>query len=198
MGFSRQEYWSGLPFPAPGDLPDPGITPRSPASPALAGRLCHHWATWETLSTASVCVKVPQLCLTLRPHDCSPPGSSIHGDSPGKNTRVGYHALLQEIFPTQGTESGSPALQVDSLPSEPPGTLINKIPNYLCLIPASQICFPLQILRPTQQQSEILDSKTKSSSPETWPLPAFMSTRRNEIEFRRDIPDLGRSKARGT
>ena len=34
MGFSRQEYWSGLPFPTPGDLPDPGI---APASPALAG-----------------------------------------------------------------------------------------------------------------------------------------------------------------
>ena len=31
MGFSGQEYWSGLPFPSPGDLPDPGIEPRSPA-----------------------------------------------------------------------------------------------------------------------------------------------------------------------
>ena len=31
MGFSRQEYWSGLPFPSPGDLPDPGIEPKSPA-----------------------------------------------------------------------------------------------------------------------------------------------------------------------
>ena len=31
MGFSRQEYWSGVPFPSPGDLPDPGIEPRSPA-----------------------------------------------------------------------------------------------------------------------------------------------------------------------
>ena len=31
MGFSRQEYWSGLPFPSPGDLPDPGIEARSPA-----------------------------------------------------------------------------------------------------------------------------------------------------------------------
>ena len=31
MGFSRQEYWSGLPFPYPGDLPNPGIEPRSPA-----------------------------------------------------------------------------------------------------------------------------------------------------------------------
>jgi len=32
MGFSRQEYWNGLPFPYPGDLPNPGIEPRSPAS----------------------------------------------------------------------------------------------------------------------------------------------------------------------
>ena len=37
VGFSRQEYWSGLPFPSPGDLPNPGIEPVSPASPALAG-----------------------------------------------------------------------------------------------------------------------------------------------------------------
>ena len=37
-GFSRQEYWSGLPFPPLGGLPNPGIEPMSPASPALAGR----------------------------------------------------------------------------------------------------------------------------------------------------------------
>ena len=33
MGFPSQEYWSGLPFPSPGDLPDPGIKPKSPVSP---------------------------------------------------------------------------------------------------------------------------------------------------------------------
>ena len=38
VGFSRQEYLSGLPFPPPGDLPNPGIQPESPESPALAGR----------------------------------------------------------------------------------------------------------------------------------------------------------------
>ena len=38
VGSSRQEYWSELPFPPPGDLPDPGTEPRSPASLALAGR----------------------------------------------------------------------------------------------------------------------------------------------------------------
>ena len=36
MGFSRQEYWGGLPFPSPGDLPDPGIEPRSPTLEADA------------------------------------------------------------------------------------------------------------------------------------------------------------------
>ena len=38
MGFLRQEYWSDLPFPFPGDLPNPGIEPMSPGSAALAGR----------------------------------------------------------------------------------------------------------------------------------------------------------------
>ena len=38
LGFPRQEYWSGLPFPSPGDLPDPGIEPASLEPPALAGK----------------------------------------------------------------------------------------------------------------------------------------------------------------
>ena len=48
MGFSRQEYWSGLPFPPPGDLPDPGIEPVSLMSPALTGGFFTTSATWET------------------------------------------------------------------------------------------------------------------------------------------------------
>ena len=47
MGLSWQEYWSGLPFPAPGDLPDPGIEPTSLMSPALAGGLFTSNASWE-------------------------------------------------------------------------------------------------------------------------------------------------------
>ena len=47
MGFSRQEYWTGLPFPPPGDLPNPRIKPASPVPPALAGGFFTHWATWE-------------------------------------------------------------------------------------------------------------------------------------------------------
>ena len=50
---------------------------------------------------------VAQWCPTLcDPMDCSPPGSSVHGDSPGKNTRVGCHTLLQGIFPTQESDPG--------------------------------------------------------------------------------------------
>ena len=48
-----------------------------------------------------------QSCLTLcNPMDRSPPASSVHGDSPGKTTRMGCHALLQGIFPTQGSNPG--------------------------------------------------------------------------------------------
>ena len=45
--FPRQEYWSGLPFPSLGDLPNPGIKPVSPMSPALAGRFFTTSTTWE-------------------------------------------------------------------------------------------------------------------------------------------------------
>ena len=49
MGFSKQEYWSGFPFPSPADLPNPGMEPMPLASPALAGRFFTSSATWEAL-----------------------------------------------------------------------------------------------------------------------------------------------------
>ena len=56
---------------------------------------------------SAVLYLVAQLCPTLGdPVDCSPPGSSVYGDSPGETTRVGCHALLQGIFPTQGWNQG--------------------------------------------------------------------------------------------
>ena len=51
MGFSRQEYWSGLPCPLPGDLPDPGIKPMSLMFPALAGGFFTTSTTWEAISS---------------------------------------------------------------------------------------------------------------------------------------------------
>ena len=62
MGFSRQEYWSGLPCPPSGDLPDPGIEPSSLTYPALAGRLFTTNATWE-----APIVRVPAVSMTLVP-----------------------------------------------------------------------------------------------------------------------------------
>ena len=63
MGFSRQEYWSGLPFPSPGDLPDPGIEPESPASPVSPIYFCYRSSfgfdvergpSWASLSLVGV------------------------------------------------------------------------------------------------------------------------------------------------
>ena len=59
MGFSRQEYWSGLPFPSPEDLPDPGIRPASPVSLALqADSLLTQspgkWVSWASLVAQTV------------------------------------------------------------------------------------------------------------------------------------------------
>ena len=47
IGFSRQEYWNGLPCPPPWDLPNPGIKPTSLMAPALAGEFFTTSATWE-------------------------------------------------------------------------------------------------------------------------------------------------------
>ena len=79
MGFPRQEFWSGLPFPSPGHLPDPGIEPWSPALQA------------DSLPTkppgkpalkypAAAAAKLLQSCLTLcNPIDGSPSGSPVPG-----------------------------------------------------------------------------------------------------------------------
>ena len=64
---------------------------------------------WCHPAISSSAIPFAQLCPTFcNPMDCSPPGSSVHGDSPNKNTGVGCHAVLQGIFPTQGSNSGLP------------------------------------------------------------------------------------------
>ena len=92
----------------------------------------------------------PVLCLVARsclihcgPMDCSLPGCSVCGVSSGKNTGVSCHALLQGIFPSQGSNPMSPSLQVSSLPSEPPGNLKNTGVGSLFLLQGN---FPAQEL----------------------------------------------------
>ena len=65
---------------------------------------------------------ITQTCLTFYdPMHCSLPGSAVHGDSPGKNTGVSGHALLQGDLPNPGSKPRSPTLQGGSLSSETPG-----------------------------------------------------------------------------
>ena len=64
---------------------------------------------------------VIQSCSTCVPMDCSPSGSSVHGDSPGKNTSVGCHALLHGSFQSRDQTQVSWHCRWISLPTEPPG-----------------------------------------------------------------------------
>ena len=86
---------------------------------------CLHGFAFSRMSYVCMYAKSFQLCLTLcNPMDCSPPGSSVHGDSPGKNIGVGCHALLQGIFPIQGSNPHLLCLllwQAGSLPLAPLG-----------------------------------------------------------------------------
>ena len=69
-----------------------------------------------------VCLVARSCPVLCNPMVCSPPGSSLYGDFPGKNTRVGCHFHLQGIFLTQGLNLGLRCLlhwQVDSLPTQP-------------------------------------------------------------------------------
>ena len=113
MGFSRQEYWSGLLFPLPGDLPNPGTEPAFLVSPALAGGYFTTSTTWKAINYDKV-YQTLALCIQgdlkeERGYSWSG-GYSWRGEdrwnSPVKNTGVGCHALLQEIFLTQGLNLG--------------------------------------------------------------------------------------------
>ena len=107
MGFSSISvgYWNGLPFPSPGALPDPAIKP----FPALASAFFTAEPRGKPICECAVLCVVTQLCQTLcDPINSGPPGSSVRGDSSGRNTGVGCHALLQGIFPTRGLNPGLP------------------------------------------------------------------------------------------
>ena len=68
MGFSRQEYWSGLPCPPPGDLPNPGVKPRSLTSTALVGRFFITSTPWEApqIGITTVCSLEHSITWNLR------------------------------------------------------------------------------------------------------------------------------------
>ena len=89
MGFSRQEYWSGLPLPTPEDLPQPKTEATSLASPALAGRFFTTSATWEApLEAYPLLYIMTELC---------PPEIHIWKPSPFTVTAFGGTAFREVI-----------------------------------------------------------------------------------------------------
>ena len=86
MGFPRQEYWSGLPFSFPGDLPNPGIEPVSFMSPTLIGGFFTSSAAWEAWYIS-----------------CHLPGGSA-----GKNCCVGDLSLIPGLGISPGEGNGYP------------------------------------------------------------------------------------------
>ena len=135
VGFSRQNYCSGLPFPSPGDLSDAGTEPVSLMSPALAGRFFSTSATWEAALNKSIsgasafllwngemtdCLwwfsSVAQSCLTLcDPMNHSTPGLPVHHHLL-EFTQTQVHRVRDAVQPCHPRLSPSPpALQ--SLPA---------------------------------------------------------------------------------
>ena len=128
MGFIRQEYWSGLPFPPLGDLPDPGIKPESPVS-CIDRCVLYHWATKEThlkIQFSSVQFSHSVMMDSLRPHEtqhirppCPSPTPGVHPNSCPLNRWCHPNIsscrpllLLPSIFPRIRVFSNESALRI--------------------------------------------------------------------------------------
>ena len=119
-GILQERYWSGLPFPPPGEPPDQGIKlgslalhadslPSEPPGKPIYMNICIHFRIKSYYTHTHMKVLVAQLCPILcNLMGCSSPMLLCPWDFPGKNTGVGSHSLLQEIFPTQGWNPSLP------------------------------------------------------------------------------------------
>ena len=107
VGFSSQEYWSGLPFPPPRDLPNSGIKPMSLMPPSLAGRFFTDSATWEAWEMESVQFSCSVVSRTLcNPMDCSVPDHPVHHQLP-EFTQTYVHWVGDAIQPAHPLSSPS-------------------------------------------------------------------------------------------
>ena len=104
LGFSRQEYWSALPCPPPGDFPDSGIKPVSLRSPTLAGRIFTTSATWN----CGLLSNVPTLCrskhtdtqdMTSVTNNKYPPTTWLSQHSGMKQTHCSWCFLRLQLIP---------------------------------------------------------------------------------------------------
>ena len=136
--FPRQEYWSGLLCPLPGDLPNAGMEPAFLMSTVLAGRFFTTSTTWEAYRSITQKVK---LSSSVCPDSLLPPQTVAH------HAPLSMEFSVQEYrsglsFPSPGdlSDSGvepvSPALQADSLPLShqgSPGGVLYELPNWVIL-----------------------------------------------------------------
>ena len=117
MGIPRQEYWNGLPFPSPGDLPDPGMEPGSPTlqvnsllpePPGKSHILVEHLLfrhCSKCLQCLCCCHSVTQSCPTLCNHtDCSTPGFPVHHQLP-ELAQIHVHQVSDAIQPSRPLSS---------------------------------------------------------------------------------------------
>ena len=107
MGFSRQAYWSGLPCPPPGALPDPGAKPASRLSPSPAGGLFTTSATWEATDPHALSRSVMTGSVT---RGLQPARLLCPRDSPGESTGVGCHFPSPGDLPNPGIAPRSPVI----------------------------------------------------------------------------------------
>ena len=119
IGFSRQEFWSGLPFPFPGDLPDPGIEPRCPALQADA--LTSEPPGKPHIYIQKCCLVTKMFSTLCDTMDFSPPGSLVHGISQAKILEWVAISFSRGPFFLPGTQSAYPALIGGFFTNEPPG-----------------------------------------------------------------------------
>ena len=108
MEFSRPEYWSGLPFPSPEDLPNPGIEPRSPTLQADAVSAEPQGKPFRSYQFSSVAQSFLTLC---NPMDCSTSGFPLHHQLP-EFTQTHVHRVSDAIQPSYLLSSPSPAFNL--------------------------------------------------------------------------------------
>ena len=119
MGFSRQECWSGLPFPSPGDLSTQELNPGLPHCRQTLYRLSHHCEVMMSQSLSRVHLFVALWTVIHQ----APLSMGFSGQEHWSG--LPFPSLGDP--PNPGIEPRSPTLQVDSLPSEPPGCLLEKL-----------------------------------------------------------------------
>ena len=130
MGFSRQEYWSGLPCPPPGDFSHPGIKPEFPVTPAVQvdslpaeplGK-----PKWYLCCCCCCCSVASVVSDSVRPHRQQSTRLPRPWDSPGKNTGVDCHFLLQcmKVKSESEVTQSCPTLS-DPMDCSPPGSSIH-------------------------------------------------------------------------